>query len=122
MLELALRNTGTSPCHTYGYPGVEFLGKAGEKLPTVPTHTTSDLLGSSRLGAVSLAPGGDSSFRLVAATDSAHPSDCTTAYGLQVIAPDDTTPMHVTFPQGIYECARTTVSPLQPGTAAAPGV
>ena len=122
VLEFALRNTGTSPCHTYGYPGVQFLGKAGEKLTTTPSHTTSDLLGSTRLGTVSLAPGSDASFRLVAATDAANPADCTTAYGLQVIAPDDTAPMHVTFPQGIYECARTTVSPLQPGTAAAPGV
>ena len=121
VLEFALRNVGSTPCHTYGYPGVQFLGKVGApaKLPTAPTHTTSDLLGSTRLATVTVAPGQDMSFRIVVSTNA--PTGCQTAYGLQIIAPDDTVPITVAFP-GVYECSRTTVSPIQAGSGAVPGV
>jgi hypothetical protein len=122
VLQLALRNTGTTPCHTYGYPGVAFLARSGAALATTPTHTTQDLLGSTRLAAVTVGPGQEMSFRMVAATDAPGGGSCPTAYGLQIIAPDDTAPLRVSFPTGVYECGRTTVSPIQAGGDAAPGV
>ena len=122
VLEFALRNVGAAACHTYGYPGVEFRSKSGAPLPTTPTHTTEDLLGSTQLQAITLAPGQQASFRLVAATDAQGGGSCPTAAALQVIAPDDTAPLTIAIPGGAYECGRTTVSPLQTGASAAPGV
>lgn len=121
VLELALRNTGSTPCHSYGYPGVQFVSKTGAPLPTAATRTTQDLLGSTRLAAVTLGPGQEASFRMVAATDRPGGGSCPSAYGLRIIAPDDTVPIAVTLP-AIYECGRTTVSPLEAGTGASPGV
>ena len=31
---VAMQNTGSNTCHTFGYPGVLFLDKAGRALPT----------------------------------------------------------------------------------------
>jgi len=46
---------------------------------------------------------------------------CTTAYGLQVIPPDDTARLRVGIVNGgAYECRTATVSPLQQGTSAFP--
>jgi hypothetical protein len=43
---------------------------------------------------------------------------CSTAYGLQVIPPDDTQGVRTQIPGGAYECRDATVSPLQPGDSA----
>jgi hypothetical protein len=43
---------------------------------------------------------------------------CTTAYGLQVIAPNDTATLRVQIPNGASECGATTVSPVEPGDSA----
>jgi hypothetical protein len=116
---LALKNTSSGSCHTYGYPGVMFLDKSGQGLPTKTTRTTSDFAGHVPLGRVVLAPGDSVSFRLLF-TDSVGGGSvgCTTAYGVQVIAPDDTRTLTTTIPGGVPECGTTTVSPVAPGTSA----
>ena len=43
---------------------------------------------------------------------------CATAYGLQVIAPNDTAALRVQIPNGASECGATTVSPVEPGDSA----
>jgi Domain of unknown function (DUF4232) len=116
-LGFALKNTGTA-CSTGGYPGIQFLSKDGAALPTTPQHTTSDFFGDLPLQHVSLAPGQTASFRLGVSHGGGSDTGCNTAYGLQVIAPNDTATLHVAIPNGASECGTTTVSPLQPGDAA----
>jgi hypothetical protein len=116
-LGFALKNTGAA-CSTGGYPGIQFLSKDGAALPTTPQHTTSDFFGDLPLKPLSLAPGQTASFRLGVSHGGGSDAGCSTAYGLQVIAPNDTAPLHVQIPDGASECGSATVSPLQPGTSA----
>jgi len=110
----ALRNTSGHECHTYGYPGILLLDRSGAALPTRATHTTIDFFGNTTEAELVVAPGASVSFRLGVSHGAASASGCTTAYGLQVIAPDDTVTARTTIPQGIYECGgRATLSPLQ---------
>jgi hypothetical protein len=124
-LGFALQNITRTPCHTYGYPGVLFLDSAGVGLPTTPTHTTSDFFGTTSERELTVAPGVSVSFRLGVTHESAGggSAGCTTAAGLQVIAPDDTATLRTSIPSGgAAECGGTvTVSPLQPGTSAFSG-
>ncbi len=117
-LGFALRNTTRSSCNTGGYPGIQFLDKSGGALPTTPAHTTSDFFGTLPLAPVTVAPGSSFSFRLGVSHGGASDTGCTTAYGLQVIAPNDTATLRVDIPGGASECGATTVSPVQPGTSA----
>lgn len=124
-LGFALRNTTRTACHTYGYPGVLFLDGSGTGLPTTPTHTTSDFFGQTSERELTVAAGASVSFRLGVShvASGGGSAGCTTAAGLQVIAPDDTATMRVSLPSGgAAECGGTvTVSPLQPGTTAFSG-
>jgi hypothetical protein len=118
-LGFELRNISNSTCHTYGYPGVLFLDRAGKALPTDSTRTTQDFFGSVPENKLDVAPGQSVSFRLGVTHGAASPVGCTTAYGLQVIPPDDTATLHVAIVNGgAYECRTATVSPLAPGTSA----
>ena len=118
-LGFALRNNSGSTCHTYGYPGVLFLDRAGKPLPTDSTRTTQDFFGSAPEKELVVAPGQNVSFRLGVTHGAASTAGCTTAYGLQVIPPDDTATLHVTIGNGgAYECRTATVSPLQSGNSA----
>jgi hypothetical protein len=116
-LGFSLKNTG-SACRTGGYPGIQFLAKDGSALPTTPQHTTSDFFGSLPLKPLSLQSGQAASFRLGVSHGGGSDSGCSTAYGLQVIAPNDTATLRVQIPNGASECGTTTVSPLQAGDAA----
>ena len=117
-LGFALRNTGTTTCRTFGYPGVQFLDKSGAPLPTKPIRVKTDLAGSAPAAELHLAPGVSASFRLFVTHGAVPNSVCTTAYGLQAIAPDDTASVRAAIPGGAYECGDATVIPLQPGTSA----
>jgi len=120
LLGFELRNTGTTTCHTGGYPGVLFLSRSGAPLPTVPTHTTQDFFGALPLASLTVAPGTSISFRLGVTHGIASNAGCTTAYGLQVIPPNDTATLRTTIADGAYECRTVTVSPVVAGTAAYP--
>jgi hypothetical protein len=118
VLGFAVRNTQSTSCNTIGYPGIQFLGKSGEPLPTHPTHTTEDFFGHTKLAEVVIAPSGQASFRLGVTHGATSEKGCTLAYGLQVIPPNDTATLHVSIPDGVLECGTATVSPMQPGTSA----
>jgi hypothetical protein len=120
LLGFQVRNTGASSCHTYGYPGVLFLDRAGAPLPTAPSHATTDFFGTLPLARVTLPSGATASFRLGVTHGISSTAGCTTAYGLQVIPPDDTATIRVTIPNGAYECRTVTVSPLVLGSSANP--
>jgi hypothetical protein len=109
-----------SRCRTFGFPGILFLDKAGNPLPTHAVRKTQDLFGSAPAVALTLAPGASASFRIGVTHGINSSAGCTTAYGLQVIPPDDTTSLRTTIPDGAYECMQATVSPLRPGESAYP--
>jgi hypothetical protein len=119
-LGFKLHNTSARRCTTFGYPGILFLGKAGQSLPTVPMHTTHDFFGMAPLADVAVAPGASVSFRLGVTHGASSTVGCTTAYGLQVIPPNDTATLRVNIPDGAYECRTATVSPVRPGVSAYP--
>ena len=115
-----LRNTGAKSCRTYGWPGILFLDRGGAALPTVPHHTTDDFFGSTPAAPLVIAPGSSASFRLDVGHGVATSNGCATAYGLQVIPPNDTATLRTTIPNGSYECRDANVSPLRPGDSAYP--
>ena len=119
VLSFALRNRGTTTCHTYGWPGVEFLGAGGRWLPTQSTRVSKDAVGPTPASVIALAPGQWASFRVIATDQSSRGAGCDTAHALRIIAPDDTDPMSVGIPGGAYECSLATVSALQSRDAAA---
>jgi hypothetical protein len=99
-LGFALRNTGARTCHTFGYPGILFLGRSGQPLPTIPTHSTRDFFGVTPVVGINVAPGRTVSFRLQVTHGIASPVGCGTAYGLQVIPPNDTSTLRTTMAGG----------------------
>ncbi len=120
-LGFSLTNTSDHSCHTFGYPGILFLGAGGQPLPTVSSRTTHDFFGEAPALALTVAPGGLVSFRLGVTHGAASTAGCTTAHALQVIPPDDTHTLRTEIGNGgAYECQTATVSPLQRGTSAYP--
>jgi hypothetical protein len=115
-----LRNTSSRTCITFGYPGIQFLTRSGQPLPTIPTHTTEDFFGTTTNHPFAMAPGAMGSFRLGVTHGAASTANCAMAWGLQVIPPNDTSTLRVALPQGAYECQTATVSPMQRGTSAYP--
>ncbi len=115
-----LKNTGSVPCRTYGWPGILFLGQSGNPLPTIPHHTTNDFFGSTPAMPLVIAPGGSASFRLDVGHGVATSNGCATAYALQVIPPNDTATLRTSIPNGAYECQDANVSPLRSGASAYP--
>ena len=120
VLGFALKNTGNASCHTYGWPGVEFLSSSGSALPTNSTRTTGDLVGSTPAAVLTLAPGDEASFRMVVSDMATGGGSCPTASELQIYAPDDTVTMKVSVP-GIAACGKGTLSPMMPGVSAFAG-
>jgi hypothetical protein len=119
-LGFALRNRGSSSCHTFGYPGILFLGRTGQALPTTPSHSTHDFFGVTPQVGITLAPGRSASFRLQVTHGINGTAGCSTAYGLQVIPPNDTSLLRTTIPSGAYQCRTAVVSPVRPGASAFP--
>jgi hypothetical protein len=116
----ALRNTGSTGCRTYGWPGILFLDQQGRPLPTIPHHTTRDFFGSGPAVPLVIAPNQSASFRLDVGHGVATSNGCATADGLQVIPPNDTATLRTTIPNGSYECRDANVSPLRAGQSAYP--
>lgn len=120
VLGFALKNTGSTTCHTYGWPGAQFLSSSGAPLPTGSTRTTGDVVGSTPANALTLKPGEEASFRLVTSDMGPNGSSCPTAAYLQIYAPDDTVKMRVSV-SGVAACGKATLSPLMPGASAFAG-
>ncbi len=120
LLGFELRNVSPRTCHTFGFPGVQFLDSTGRPLPTVSTRTTQDFFGSAPERALAVAPGQSVSFRIGVTHGITSTAGCTTAAAVSVIPPNDTESLHVTISQGAYECRTATVTPVQPGGSAYP--
>jgi hypothetical protein len=122
-LGFALKNVSGHSCTTIGYPGILFLDKSGAALPTRPIRVIHDLAGSTPLHGLTVAPGATVSFRLFVTHfgPSGSSAGCATAYGLQVIPPNDTATLRVAIGDGgAGECQTATVTPLIRGTSAYP--
>jgi hypothetical protein len=117
-LGFGLKNTGSTTCHTYGWPGVELLSSNGVGLPTNATRTTTDVLGDTPANVLTLKPGEQASFRLIASDFAAGGGSCDNASQLQIYAPDDTVTMKVAISGGVPACGRATLSPMMPGASA----
>jgi hypothetical protein len=120
LLGFSLKNASSHSCRTFGYPGILFLDRAGAALPTDSTRTTHDFFGSAPEVSLTLAPGESASFRIGVTHGMTSTTGCTTAYGLQVIPPDDTATLRTQIPGGSYECRTASLSPLRPGSSAYP--
>jgi Protein of unknown function (DUF4232) len=118
-LGFALKNTSSSSCSTYGWPGVEFLDSSGTGLSTNYVRTSSDIFGSTPAKVIALASGQQASFRLIA-SDFAASSSCSNASALQIISPNDTATMSVPISGGVPACGKETLSPMMTGTSAWP--
>ncbi len=118
-LDFALKNTGSGSCHTYGWPGVQFVSASGKPLGTNATRTSTDVAGQTPASVLTLRPGEDASFRLIAQGFASGGANCPNATELQIIAPDDTATMKVAITGGVPACGHATLSPMQPGTSAA---
>lgn len=118
-LDFALKNTGSGACHTYGWPGVQFLSSSGMALSTNATRTSTDIAGQTPASVLTLNPGDEASFRLIAQDFASGGGNCPNATELQIIAPDDTATMKVAITGGVPACGHATLSPMQPGTSAA---
>jgi hypothetical protein len=117
----ALTNSSSSTCTTYGWPGVLLVSSAGEALPTDAVRTSSDMLGSTPATKITLKPGQQASFRLIASDfASGSTSSCPNATDLQIIAPNDVATLKVAISGGIPACGHATLSPLMAGTSAWP--
>lgn len=120
VLGIALKNTGTKACQTYGWPGVEFLSSSGAALPTNATRTTADVVGATPANVLTLQPGEEASFRIVSSDVAPGGGSCPTASALQIYAPNDTATMKVKLP-GVAACGSATLSPMLPGSSAFAG-
>lgn len=120
VLGFALKNTGATPCHTYGWPGVQFLSSSDAALPTHATRTTGDVVGPTPAGELTLNPGEEASFRIVTSDMGPGGTSCPTASALQIYAPDDTATMKVAL-NGVAACGKATLSPMLPGDSAFAG-
>lgn len=120
VIALGLRNISPRPCHTYGFPGVAFLGAGGGVMNITPARVTTDFAGTVEERAIRLPAGESASFRLVISHVGSGPTVCGTASALQVIPPDDTASLHVTLSGGTTVCDKVTVSPVAPGESANP--
>lgn len=116
VLGFTLKNSGSSACHTYGWPGIALVSASGTVADTQATRSTGDALGQTPATAFTLKPGDEASFRITL-HDSG--SGCGSYTGVQIIAPNDTATLRATIPDGpVQSCGSVAVSPLEPGDTA----
>ncbi len=80
-LAFALKNISSASCHTFGYPGIQFLDRQGGDLTTIPHHTTTDYFGHAPEVELTIAPGSSASFRLGVTHGAVPGSVCTPPTG-----------------------------------------
>ena len=116
--DLVLTNTSGASCRVYGYPGMQLLGASGGHIPTAVERQP----GTATL--VTLAPGQQASsllhWTIVPGTGEGSPCE-PTASGLVVTPPDETAPLHTSWPGGtVCQHGQISATPFQPGANASP--
>src|SRR3954454_18997583 len=115
-----VRNVSGRTCHTFGFFGVQLLGRRGHALRTRSRRVTDDFFGAQPKRRVTLEPRHKGSFRITTRAGAAR--HCVTAWRIRVIAPDDTRRETVKLRREghIFACqhGRIFVAPVQPGDGA----
>jgi hypothetical protein len=83
-----VRNVSGRTCHTFGWFGVQLLGRRGHDLRTRSRRVTKDFFGHQPKRRVTLRPKQRGSFRVT--TISGAGRHCVDAWQVRLIAPDDT--------------------------------
>jgi hypothetical protein len=114
------RNVSGRTCHTFGFFGVQLLGRRGHALRTRSHRVTSDFFGPQPKRRVTLEPKHHGSFRITTTIGAGR--HCVTAWQIRVIAPDDTHRKTVKLPQKgrIFACQHGSIdiTPIQRGDRA----
>jgi len=114
--DLVLTNTSGTTCRIYGYPGMQLVSTGGGNVPTTVDRTP----GTEPL--VTLAAGQQVSsllhWTIVPGTGEGSPCE-PTASGLIVTPPDETSPLHTSWPGGpVCQHGQVFVTALRPGANA----
>jgi hypothetical protein len=83
-----VRNVSGRTCHTFGFFGVQLLGRRGRELRTRSRRVTNDSFGHQPKRRVTLRPRQHGSFRITTVTGAGY--HCAEAWQVRLIAPDDT--------------------------------
>jgi hypothetical protein len=118
-----VRNVSGRTCHTFGWFGVQLLGRRGQKLPTDSRRVSDDFFGHQPKRRVTLKPKQHGSFRIT--TTTAAGRRCVDAWRIRIIAPDDTARATLKVRRRLghlYACqrGRIRIAPIQPGDRARP--
>jgi hypothetical protein len=116
--DLVLTNTSGVACRVYGYPGMQLVSASGGPIPTAVERQP----GTAPL--VMLAPGQRASsllhWTIVPGIGEGTPCEPTAA-GLSVIPPDETAPLHTSWPGGpVCQHGQIFTTTFQPGANASP--
>jgi hypothetical protein len=114
-----VRNRSQATCHTFGFFGVQLIGRHGHKRHTRAQHVTHDFFGAQRKRRVTIKPGRAASFRLSTTTGAGY--HCVSANRVALIAPDDTHATVVKAEFNACQHGRVEVGPVQRGDGARPG-
>jgi hypothetical protein len=114
--ELVLTNSSGTSCRIYGFPGMQLVSSSGGNVPTAVQRQP----GSEPV--VTLAPGQQASsllhWTIVPGTGEGSPCE-PSASGLTVTPPDETSPLHTSWPGGpVCQHGQVFVTPFQPGANA----
>jgi hypothetical protein len=113
------RNVSGVTCHTFGFFGVQLIGRHGHRRHTRAQHVTHDFFGVQRKRRVTIRPGHAASFRISTETRAGY--HCVSANRVALIAPDDTESTTVKAEFVACQYGRVEVGPVQRGDGARPG-
>jgi hypothetical protein len=116
-----VRNVSGRTCHTFGWFGVQLLGRRGHALRTRSRRVTNDFFGGQPKRRVTLRPKHHGSFRITTVSGAGY--HCVEAWRVRLIAPDDTGRTTVKLrTHHILACqhGRIRIAPVQRGDGARP--
>jgi hypothetical protein len=113
-----VRNRSAQTCHTFGFFGVQLIGRHGHNRHTRAQHVTHDFFGVQHKRRVTIKPGRAASFRISTTTGPGF--HCVGADRVALIAPDDTVATTVKAEFNACQHGRVEVGPVQRGDGARP--
>lgn len=109
-----MSNTSSSPCSTYGYPGMLLVSAAGSALPTTVDRGGSLTFEDIPPAHLTLAPGAAAYFNVGFNDVQTGSTTCSSTHTVEVTPPTNTTHVTVSVGLGVYACDNGTlhVSPV----------
>jgi hypothetical protein len=124
---VSFKNTSSTECSLYGYPGLQMLDAAGQPFPTEVIRGTSATVPSVPENVVTLAPSAEASFDLGYADGTGYGSaSCPTSPRVEITPPNADQSITVAWQIQPYgggtiaqlQCGQITVSPVYAGNGA----